>query len=114
MSLYLTYLLCTLDVDRLLAGELWRLLTGHLIFPSTSQALFAVILFYSYRHFERQMGSRKYAAFLVFSWIVSSLLILAVAATAQSIGISFVPASGPYFFVFAQLAFYYRKSNQIQ
>jgi len=41
--------------------QLWRLVTQHLFFSSTSEAVFGLFLLYHFRVFERRMGSSKYA-----------------------------------------------------
>lgn len=41
--------------------QLWRLVSQHLFFSSTSEAVFGLFLLYHFRVFERRMGSSKYA-----------------------------------------------------
>lgn len=68
-----------LDIGRLcFHGELWRLLTSQIVFNQNAQALVGLILLYTCRQFERQMGSRKFAGFLFLSLCFSVLSLLAV------------------------------------
>lgn len=90
-------------------GEIWRLLFGHLAFRNMSQTVIGLILLYIYRSFERQMGSRKYGGFLFLSWIYSNIIYAILLLITNSAHSNFSPSSGPFFFIFAQLAFFYRK-----
>lgn len=98
-----------LDLNKIMHGQMTRLWSSFLVFNSPSQAFLAVLMLYSYRIFERQLGSSKYAAFFAVSFACSLLLKLAVILLGNLIGMHLVPASGPFFFLFAQLPFYYRK-----
>lgn len=91
-------------------GQLWRFLTSFLVFENMTQCIFALILLYNLNMFERQMGSRKFAAFLVLSWLFAALLGLAAGSMANMSGMHLVPSPGPYFLIFAQLAFYHSES----
>lgn len=97
------------DLYRLLHGEVWRLLSSFFVFQSSAQAIVGLILLYTCRQFERQMGSRKFGAFIVFSFLVSTLVSLGVVVTASSIGFYLVPSSGPFSLIYALLIFYYCK-----
>lgn len=88
-------------------GEFWRLVTSQIVFRSKAQAVVGLILLYTCRQFERQMGSRKFGAFLVFSLVASLLSLLGVIVVAASLGVNLVPSSGPYFLIFALVALYY-------
>lgn len=68
-----------------------------------------MVLLYTCRQFERHMGSKKFGAFLVFTFFVSTLVSVGAAVTASSIGYYLIPSSGPFAFIFALLAFYYCK-----
>lgn len=98
----------SLDVDALIRGQAGRLLFSQFTFAYSAEVVVALILFYSCRMFERQMGSRKYAVFLLFTWVISLIVQLLIGFMTRSIGYTLVPTPGPYFFVFAQLAFFYR------
>lgn len=103
-----------LDLDKILSGQLSRILSSFFVFSSPSQAFLATLMLYSYRLFERQLGSSKYAAFFAVSLVCSLLLKLAVMILGNFVGLRLVPAAGPFFFLFAQLPFYYRKYSYYQ
>ena len=69
-----------LNFQKLSQGEIWRLATSHFIFSHTAQVLVGIILLYTCREFERQMGSRKFSAFLLLAlgFSIFSLLALVV------------------------------------
>eukprot|EP01038_Epipyxis_sp_PR26KG_P016494 gene16494-22514_t len=96
-----------LDLPHLYRGELWRLISGQLIFQSLPQTVVGLILLYTCRQFERQMGIRKFGAFLFFSFLISTSILLAMIVTASSVGYEFIPSCGPYFIIFSLLSFYY-------
>ncbi|RLM93495.1 rhomboid-like protein 20 isoform X2 [Panicum miliaceum] len=54
--------------------SIWRLITSLFAFSSTPELIFGAALLYYFRVFERQIGSNKYAVFIVFSTMVSVLL----------------------------------------
>lgn len=88
-------------------GELWRLASSQIIFRNKAQAIVGLILLYTCRQFERQMGSRKFGAFLLFSLTTSILSLLGLIVIFASVGYNLVPSSGPYFLIFSLVAFYY-------
>src|ERR1700740_885090 len=98
-----------LDLERLMHGEVWRLITSQLIYRNKAQAIVGLILLYSTRQFERQMGVKKFGAFMIFSLLISSLTMMAFIVICLTIGIHFVPSSGPFFLIYALMAFYYCK-----
>jgi hypothetical protein len=55
------------------------------------------------------MGSKKFGAFLVFSFIVSTLVNVALIVVAYSLGFNLVPSSGPFAAIYSLLMFYYCK-----
>jgi hypothetical protein len=73
-----------------------------------AQVFLSLILFYTYRFLERQMGSRKYGAFLFLSWFFVTISLVIIMVIANAMKSTFTPTCGPFFFVFAQLAFFYR------
>lgn len=92
--------------------EIWRVLTSFLVYENLAQSLVTLVLLFNLSTFEMQMGSRKYATFLVFVWIVSLLLEVAAGVLAELVmAVRFVPAPGPYLLVFAPLALYYSKCD---
>lgn len=84
-----------LDWERILNdGELWRLVTCQLTFETIGVLLFGLaVLCPMLRRFEREMGSRRFGSFVVFSSTISTLLELVMA---QMLPHSFFRASGPY------------------
>jgi len=96
-----------LDMYRIMQGDWWRLFTSFFVFQNTAQAIVGLIILYSCRQFERQMGSRKFGAFLVFTMMLATLLSTAFVVVAASIGFHLVPSSGPFSLIFALTAYYY-------
>eukprot|EP01117_Protostelium_nocturnum_P020265 TRINITY_DN9031_c0_g1_i1.p1 TRINITY_DN9031_c0_g1~~TRINITY_DN9031_c0_g1_i1.p1 ORF type:complete len:317 (-),score=106.11 TRINITY_DN9031_c0_g1_i1:194-1111(-) len=82
--------------------EFWRLFSSHFPFGSASEILFGMLLIYYFRVFERQMGSRKFAAFLLGSISIFSMLQLALLVTFPKIQLP----SGPYSYIFSLLTLY--------
>uniref|UniRef100_A0A453FR81 Peptidase S54 rhomboid domain-containing protein n=1 Tax=Aegilops tauschii subsp. strangulata TaxID=200361 RepID=A0A453FR81_AEGTS len=80
--------------------RIWRVIASLFAFSSSPELIFGVALLYYFRVFERQIGSNKYAVFIVFSMTVSVLLqILALGYLKDP---SFNPlTSGPYGLIFA-------------
>lgn len=62
------------DLDRLfLYGEVWRIWTCQLPYETLGEALFSLgVLCPLMRRFEREMGSRKFASFLTFTFVIAS------------------------------------------
>lgn len=80
--------------------RIWRLITSLFAFSSSPELIFGAALLYYFRVFERQIGSNKYAVFIVFSMAVSLLLQI------LSLGYLKDPSlnpltSGPYGLIFA-------------
>ena len=94
-------------------GEVWRLFTSQIIFRNKAQAIVGLILLYSCRQFERQMGVKKFGAFLIFSLLISVLTMTAFIVVCLTVGVHFVPSSGPFFLIFALMAFYYCKTLDV-
>ncbi|XBI29635.1 hypothetical protein VPH35_053581 [Triticum aestivum] len=80
--------------------RIWRVIASLFAFSSSPELIFGVALLYYFRVFERQIGSNKYAVFIIFSMTVSVLLqILALGYLKDP---SFNPlTSGPYGLIFA-------------
>lgn len=87
--------------------QLWRVVTSQLIFRNTMQAIVGLILLYSCREFERQMGSKKFAAFLVFSYFATIILLLSITTLSYLFGFYYIPSPGPFFVIYSLIAFYY-------
>eukprot|EP00095_Tigriopus_kingsejongensis_P001159 maker-scaffold628_size122696-snap-gene-0.37 protein:Tk01159 transcript:maker-scaffold628_size122696-snap-gene-0.37-mRNA-1 annotation:"ubiquitin-associated domain-containing" len=64
-----------LSTDHILRGnEIWRLFSSKLTFLDTKDAVFALYLLYKFRVYERRLGSRRFAARVLFAWIFSTVL----------------------------------------
>jgi len=87
-----------------LTSQMVRLVTHNLFFTGVGDAVTSVILLYSFRIFERQMGSAKFAVFTLTTWMTYALLFLIwlVLQPQRS-----APISGPYGLIFALLVQYY-------
>uniref|UniRef100_A0A2P2MWB4 Peptidase S54 rhomboid domain-containing protein n=1 Tax=Rhizophora mucronata TaxID=61149 RepID=A0A2P2MWB4_RHIMU len=85
--------------------RLWKLIASVFAFSSTPELMFGLYLLYYFRVFERQIGSNKYSAFILFSVIVSLLFeILALALLRDPTA---TLASGPYGLIFASFVPFY-------
>jgi membrane associated rhomboid family serine protease len=102
-------LLFLADLFHLLHGEVWRLVTSFFVFQNSAQTIVGLILLYTCRQFERQMGSKKFGAFLIFSSVISTLICIAMIVVASSIGFYLVPSSGPFALIFALMTNYFCK-----
>lgn len=83
--------------------QLWRLFTNNLFFNTPGETLFGLILIYSFRLFERQMGTSKFGAFAMLCYTISTLLQLGVLTLFPARSI----VSGPYAFIFACLVLFH-------
>ena len=100
----------SLDLNKLAIGQEYRLVTSQLIFDNVPQAIVGSIIIYGFRNFERQMGSRKFGAFLMISFILNLIieLILSVIITSSITTLkSLIVTSGPFFYIYALVPFYY-------
>jgi membrane associated rhomboid family serine protease len=96
------------DVERILShGEISRVITSSFIFENKAEALVGVILLYTCRQFERQMGTRKFGAFLVLSLLLSMLLQIAFVTIAAMFDFYFIPSPGPYYAIYATLTLFH-------
>lgn len=96
-----------LDLNNVYKGEFHRIFLSPLFFRSTPQIVVGLILIYTTRQFERQMGTRKYSAFVFLSFIISLFLQIAFLVTFQSMGVDFSLAPGPFYYIFSSLPFFY-------
>ncbi|XP_057563272.1 ubiquitin-associated domain-containing protein 2 isoform X5 [Hippopotamus amphibius kiboko] len=69
--------------------QIWRLISGRIICLDLKDTFCSSLLIYNFRIFERRYGSRKFASFLLGSWVLSAVgdLIL-VEAVRYSFGIT--------------------------
>lgn len=98
-----------LELFRLGDGQLWRIISSQLIFENLAQTAVGLMLLYSFRQFERQMGSRKFAFFAFLSFVTTVFNLISVEIFALSMDFDFIPATGPYFLIFSLLAIFYCK-----
>ncbi|KAG9290944.1 hypothetical protein G9A89_011094 [Geosiphon pyriformis] len=87
--------------------EFWRLITSHCSFTNAGEAVLGGMVLYNLRNIERQFGSAKYAAFILASSAISTLLELGALWAGRSYGLKFIP-SGPYAIIFAGIYQYQR------
>ncbi|XP_074048060.1 ubiquitin-associated domain-containing protein 2 isoform X4 [Macrotis lagotis] len=85
--------------------QIWRLICGRIICLDLKDTFCSSLLIYFFRIFERRYGSRKFASFLLGSWILSALFdLIIVEAMQYSFGItaSNLPSGflGPVFALF--------------
>mmetsp|Transcript_7250 Transcript_7250/g.7334 ORF Transcript_7250/g.7334 Transcript_7250/m.7334 type:complete len:288 (+) Transcript_7250:368-1231(+) len=104
----------TLELFKLGELQLWRIITSQLIFENLAQTAVGLMLLYSFRQFERQMGSKKFAFFVFISSIITQFNVISVEIFALSMDFDFVPASGPYFLIFSLLAIFYSRVPKLK
>ncbi|PWZ31985.1 Rhomboid-like protein 20 [Zea mays] len=80
--------------------SVWRLITSFFAFSSTPELIFGAVLLYYFRVFERQIGSNKYAVFIIFSTMVSVLLQILALGYMKDPSLNPL-TSGPYGLIFA-------------
>uniref|UniRef100_A0A8C5LEQ9 Ubiquitin-associated domain-containing protein 2 n=1 Tax=Jaculus jaculus TaxID=51337 RepID=A0A8C5LEQ9_JACJA len=69
--------------------QIWRLICGRLICLDLKDTFCSSLLIYNFRIFERRYGSRKFASFLLGSWVLSALFdFILVEAMQYSFGIT--------------------------
>ncbi|XP_004704333.1 ubiquitin-associated domain-containing protein 2 [Echinops telfairi] len=69
--------------------QIWRLICGRIICLDLKDTFCSSLLIYNFRIFERRYGSRKFASFLLGSWVLSALFdFLLVEAMQYSLGIT--------------------------
>lgn len=100
--------LVSLDLHGLYRGELWRLFVSPFCFRSMPQLVVGIMLMYTLRQFERQLGPRKFGSLVFLGLILSVLLHFAAIAIAFSCGYHIVPSPGPFFFIYALLPLFYK------
>ncbi|XP_037007586.2 ubiquitin-associated domain-containing protein 2 [Artibeus jamaicensis] len=54
--------------------QIWRLICGRIICLDLKDTFCSSLLIYNFRIFERRYGSRKFASFLLGSWVLSALM----------------------------------------
>ncbi|XP_037656570.1 ubiquitin-associated domain-containing protein 2 isoform X3 [Choloepus didactylus] len=69
--------------------QIWRLMCGRIICLDLKDTFCSSLLIYNFRIFERRYGSRKFASFLLGSWVLSALFdFILVEAMQYSFGIA--------------------------
>jgi membrane associated rhomboid family serine protease len=91
-------------------GEAWRLVTHNFLFATPGELLFGVVLLYFLRQFERQMGSSRFFAFVMFS---AGLYTAEMFLIDLAIGRRVVLSSGPYAFIFASMVRFFFETPKI-
>ncbi|KAF9593756.1 hypothetical protein IFM89_024924 [Coptis chinensis] len=86
--------------------RVWRLFASVFAFSSTPELMFGLYLLYYFRVFERQIGSNKYSAFILFSIVVSSLFEAVALAFFKDPSLNML-ASGPYGLIFSSFVPFY-------
>lgn len=69
---------------------------------------------YSFRQFERQMGSNKFGSFVLTSYVLATLAQMGIVVSASSMGIPLTLSAGPYFLIYSLLACYHKLVPKIQ
>jgi membrane associated rhomboid family serine protease len=109
MKLYFMFCTSLIDVEAIMAGQYLRILTSKIVYDTMGQAFVSLIMLYSFRQLERQIGSRKFGAFVFMSFTVCTLLELAVTSVLFSLQFRIPLENGPYFFIFSLLPMFYCK-----
>lgn len=102
------YLYIRTDLHLWQYGQFWRLVLFQLAWTNSSEVLFGAMAFYHLRIIERLWGSRKYASFLLISFLLTCLVVptfFIVLAPLTGGVMSYVPA-GPVPLLFAAYAQY--------
>eukprot|EP01095_Lingulamoeba_sp_RSL-Kostka_P001694 TRINITY_DN1247_c0_g1_i1.p1 TRINITY_DN1247_c0_g1~~TRINITY_DN1247_c0_g1_i1.p1 ORF type:complete len:373 (-),score=86.92 TRINITY_DN1247_c0_g1_i1:18-1136(-) len=87
--------------------QIWRLFTSNFCFTTMSEFFFGMMLLYTFRMFERQMGSGKFSVFFIFSIGISLMSKLAFSYFGYN------QSSGPYGYIYAALVLFYAKVPEI-
>ncbi|XP_067890336.1 ubiquitin-associated domain-containing protein 2 isoform X2 [Heterodontus francisci] len=76
---YFIYNLQAIKQDR----EIWRMISARIICLDLKDLFCSCLLIYNFRIFERRYGSRKFASFLLGSWVLSAVMDLLLVETLQ-------------------------------
>ncbi|XP_064165927.1 ubiquitin-associated domain-containing protein 2 isoform X2 [Anguilla rostrata] len=90
--------------------QVWRLVCGRLVCLDLKDTFCSCLLIYNFRIFERRYGSRKFASFLLGTWVLSALVDVLLAEALYHVfhlGVEVLP-SGPLAPVFALFVPFYR------
>ena len=97
-----------INLQAMYHGEIHRIALSSLFFTSTSQIFIGLVLVYTLRQVERLMGSRKFGAFVVVSFLLSLLMQLAIVVAGNTMMITFIPSPGPFYYIFSTMPFFHR------
>ena len=97
----------SLDLSGLYRWEIWRLFSSQCVFSNMAQTFIGLLLIYICRQFERQLGSRKFGAFVFLSFLSSLLIQFSIISIANVSSINYIPAHGPFFLIFSLLPLFY-------
>ncbi|OZJ03513.1 hypothetical protein BZG36_03428 [Bifiguratus adelaidae] len=87
--------------------QYFRLLTHQIAFANSGELFVGGMVMYHLRVIERLYGSRKYAAFVFVSSVISTFLELGALMSLRGVGLRYIPA-GPFAFIYALLYQYHR------
>ncbi|XP_067842696.1 ubiquitin-associated domain-containing protein 2 isoform X2 [Heptranchias perlo] len=90
--------------------EIWRMVSARIICLDLKDLFCSCLLIYNFRIFERRYGSRKFASFLLGSWVLSALMDLLLVEILQhtlDMSVSILPSGflGPIFALFVPFYF---------
>ncbi|XP_059129162.1 ubiquitin-associated domain-containing protein 2 isoform X2 [Peromyscus eremicus] len=97
--------------------QVWRLICGRIVCLDLKDTFCSSLLIYNFRIFERRYGSRKFASFLLGSWVLSALFdLILVEAVQYLIGVTVANnlPSGFLAPVFALFVPFYRSIPRVQ
>lgn len=105
-----------LDLNSIVKGEVWRILSSSFVFGNMAQTFCGLILLYNCRQFERQLGIRKFGTFIVLSFLLSvSCQLLTALAFQLSGSLSLYTSSpGPYFLIYSLLSLFHAHVPKLQ
>ncbi|KAJ8401261.1 hypothetical protein AAFF_G00384920 [Aldrovandia affinis] len=96
--------------------QVWRLVCGRLICLDLKDTFCSSLLVYNFRIFERRYGSRKFASFLLGTWVLSALVDVLLAEALRHVfhlQVDMLP-SGPLGPIFALFVPFYRSVPPVQ
>ncbi|KAJ8256082.1 hypothetical protein COCON_G00199460 [Conger conger] len=96
--------------------QVWRLVSGRLVYLDLKDTFCSCLLIYNFRIFERRYGSRKFASFLFGTWVLSALVDLLLTEALKHVlqlSVEILP-SGPLGPVFALFVPFYSSIPRVQ
>jgi hypothetical protein len=102
--------LYSMDSNKILEGEWWRLIVGNVTFATTGELVMGtLVLAHFSRRFVRELGSRKFCMWLIESYMLAIPLLWTIAATV----LHSLNYSGPYPALGALLYLYYKYTPRL-